>query len=47
MREKDERYLKMKKDKEEYQKFYAGLQKELTNKKHELEADVIKNKKAL
>ncbi len=33
-------------DKEEYKRYMAGLQKELTVKKHELDAEV-KNKKGL
>jgi hypothetical protein len=34
LRRDEEKYLKMKMDKEEYKKYIASLQKELTVKKH-------------
>ena len=45
MREKDERYKKLKMEKEDYSKFYSGLKKDLTVKKHGLEDEVAKKYK--
>jgi len=42
MREKEERYKKLKMDKEEYAKFYGDLKKEITIKKSELEEQIHK-----
>lgn len=42
LREKDERYNKIKMEKEEYSKFYNNLKKDLTVKKHGLEDEVSK-----
>lgn len=45
MKEKEDRYLKMKQDKDEYAKFYNTLKKDLTVKKHGLEDEVSKKVK--
>lgn len=45
LREKDERYKKLKMDKEEYNKFYHNLKKDLTIKKQELQDEVYQKTK--
>ena len=45
MREKEERYMKLKMEKEEYAKFYSNMKKDLAVKKHGLEDEVYRKVK--
>ncbi len=45
LREKDERYKRIMAEKEDHNKFYSGLKKELIVKKHGLEEEVAKKVK--
>ena len=42
MKEKDERYQRIKQEKQEYQKFYTDLKKDLTVKKHGFQDEIRK-----
>lgn len=45
MQEKEDRYNKLKMEKEDYSKFYSNMKKDLTVKKHGLEEEVYKKVK--
>ena len=42
LKEKDERYQRIKQEKQEYSKFYSNLKKDLTVKKHGYEEEIWK-----